>query len=200
MGLSPGDRFGRLVVKQEAEPATFKNGTKRIRYLCICDCGTEVIALKGLLRQGLTQSCGCFQSDRARKAKTKAAGFASFNKKYAQYRSGAEGRGMGFNLTLDELTLIIQKECVYCGSEAPSWNLYINSDGRAKMSSQVKNQETIDRAWIKANGIDRINNSIGYTPDNCVSCCRFCNSMKSNFTRAEFLKHATKIVAYNSTE
>jgi hypothetical protein len=30
----------------------------------------------------------------------------------------------------------------------------------------------------EVNGIDRVDNSKGYTKDNCVSCCQFCNRMK----------------------
>ena len=37
------------------------------------------------------------------------------------------------------------------------------------------------------NGIDRIDNNIGYTIDNSVSCCKYCNFAKNDFLLDEFL-------------
>lgn len=50
-----GERYGRYVVIAEAEPSP----TKRTRWLCRCDCGTEKIVLGGSLSRGQTTSCGC---------------------------------------------------------------------------------------------------------------------------------------------
>jgi hypothetical protein len=36
------------------------------------------------------------------------------------------------------------------------------------------------------NGVDRIDNSIGYTKENCVPCCTICNWAKSNRGVDEF--------------
>lgn len=62
---------------------------------------------------------------------------------------------------------LITGDCVYCGSESK---------------------------WPNArNGIDRVNSSIDYVPDNCVSCCKFCNRAKSNRSMEEFLNWAIKL-------
>lgn len=45
----------------------------------------------------------------------------------------------------------------------------------------------------QANGIDRVDNSIGYTVSNCVSCCSFCNHAKKDHTKKEFLEAITRI-------
>ena len=47
------------------------------------------------------------------------------------------------------------------------------------------------------NGIDRINNAIGYINNNVVPCCWKCNRFKGNMDREELLKHATKVCLYN---
>ena len=47
---------------------------------------------------------------------------------------------------------------------------------------------------VVCNGIDRIDNSRGYTLDNVSSCCTRCNIMKGNMSRNEFLDHISKIV------
>lgn len=36
------------------------------------------------------------------------------------------------------------------------------------------------------NGVDRINNSIGYVIENCVPCCRQCNRSKDILNQKEF--------------
>lgn len=43
------------------------------------------------------------------------------------------------------------------------------------------------------NGIDRVLNTLGYHPENCVSCCSKCNYMKSDMTVFDFIEHISKI-------
>lgn len=57
-----GERFNKLVVVSEVKKD--RHGHKR--YLCQCDCGNEVVVVKGQLTSGKTGSCGCFQRERAR--------------------------------------------------------------------------------------------------------------------------------------
>ena len=42
-------------------------------------------------------------------------------------------------------------------------------------------------------GIDRVNNNIGYVLNNCVSCCKFCNSAKLDRTLIEFRDWIKKV-------
>jgi hypothetical protein len=86
--------------------------------------------------------------------------------KFNQYKSTAKKRGIDFNITFDEFCTFWQKPCTYCGSEI----------------------ETI--------GLDRKDNNIGYTVDNIVPCCEFCNIMKRNHTYIEFLNQIEKIYSY----
>ena len=44
-------------------------------------------------------------------------------------------------------------------------------------------------------GIDRIDNKLGYIPENCVSCCKECNTMKMDSTLEVFLNKVSKIAA-----
>lgn len=46
-------------------------------------------------------------------------------------------------------------------------------------------------------GIDRIDNSIGYTKENSASCCKTCNYMKKTFSVHDFLSHIKKIYIQN---
>lgn len=52
-----GKRFGNLVVIQRNGLA--KNG--KVKWLCKCDCGNEIIAVGNDLESGSTKSCGCIR-------------------------------------------------------------------------------------------------------------------------------------------
>lgn len=54
-----GQRFGKLVVLERAE----NQGTKT-RWKCRCDCGNIVIKVGSNLKNGDTQSCGCFRNQK----------------------------------------------------------------------------------------------------------------------------------------
>lgn len=51
-------KFGRLAVK-----ARGPNEGTRATWLCICDCGKEVVVCGKKLRTGHTRSCGCYRSE-----------------------------------------------------------------------------------------------------------------------------------------
>lgn len=81
-------------------------------------------------------------------------------------KKGAEKRNLIFNLTKKLFKTLLSQPCYYCGSKLKG--------GR--------------------NGIDRLNNNIGYTKGNCVSCCKKCNFMKRNMGVKEFFTHCKKIM------
>ena len=89
---------------------------------------------------------------------------------YRQYRTKANNRGLEFNLTRDEVSYITSQNCVYC-EDVPRERMV----GLSHYPIQVI-----------ANGIDRVDNSKGYVPNNCVSCCLTCNLMKNKSSLEEF--------------
>lgn len=50
-----GQRFGKLVVTERAPNGAGGN----VRWICRCDCGTEIVVFGSSLKNGSTQSCGC---------------------------------------------------------------------------------------------------------------------------------------------
>lgn len=56
-----GQRFGRLVVSEEAP----KQGQAR-RWSCLCDCGASKTVQHGHLKGGKVASCGCLRAETAR--------------------------------------------------------------------------------------------------------------------------------------
>lgn len=83
---------------------------------------------------------------------------------YSRYDSGAKRRGYDFNLLFDEFITLIILPCLYCGNDPSPFN-----------------------------GIDRLDNTIGYEWDNCVPCCSTCNRMKWQHSVGVFLDHINKI-------
>lgn len=65
-----GKRFQRWTVLREDGYTEGKN-KRYYRYLCICDCGTILSVIGRNLRKGITESCGCFQKERAAAAQEK---------------------------------------------------------------------------------------------------------------------------------
>lgn len=41
--------------------------------------------------------------------------------------------------------------------------------------------------------VDRIDSLKGYSQDNCVPCCKYCNRMKMDMDRSKFLAHVSRI-------
>ena len=67
--IKEGERYGRLTVIREVEPHIFPNGKQRRKFLCQCDCGSEPIeVLLNSLTSGNTNSCGCYQREKASKS------------------------------------------------------------------------------------------------------------------------------------
>jgi hypothetical protein len=72
--------------------------------------------------------------------------------RFTQLKYTAKARNMEMNLTLADLTQILLLPCHYCGGK-------LNETGY---------------------GLDRKDNAKGYTIENVVPCCDFCNKLKSN--------------------
>ena len=85
------------------------------------------------------------------------------NKIKRAYKSNAKARGLSWELTDEQFLELVTKDCTYCGHSQ------------------------------KYNGIDRIDSSKGYTINNCVPCCTWCNVMKLNYNESEFLAHIRQI-------
>ncbi|KKM91273.1 hypothetical protein LCGC14_1230250, partial [marine sediment metagenome] len=95
---------------------------------------------------------------------------ASFNALYSGYKYSAKVRDRVFELTKTQFRILTRQKCVYCGSEPKN----------------VYHRKNTNGPYI-CNGIDRVDNSVGYTKDNCVPCCKFCNRAKGIETTKNFI-------------
>lgn len=98
------------------------------------------------------------------------------NNMYRQYKWSAKQRGYSFGISKDEFNKIVFMKCHYCGTE-PNQKRSITE----KLRSVYHGGE-----YILINGIDRINNSIGYEIENCAPCCFICNKAKSTMSVKEW--------------
>lgn len=173
-----GLKFNRLTVIEEISKQLKSHN--RIKWLCKCDCGNEVIVSANKLANGHTKSCGCIRKEvDYGKGRRKEFGESAKNMLIWTYKYNAKRKNLEFLLTDDELTKLFEGNCHYCGCEPK--NLYTKPN---------------TYGWYKHNGIDRKNNKIGYITSNVVSCCSICNYTKHKFNYEDFLLWIKKSYEY----
>ena len=91
-------------------------------------------------------------------------------------------RNIYWDLTFEQWSDMIQQSCHVCGS-SPTLR-----EGKVHMMVGTR---------VPINGLDRIDNGIGYTLNNVRPCCSTCNYMKHRLNEKEFLNHIEKIWRYN---
>lgn len=162
-----GRRFGRLTVLKIGPKGNHNN-----YVLCKCDCGNEKEIWGTTLHQGRCRSCGCIVKEKGKKR--------GLNGAISLYKRHAKERNLIFSLTECEFLDLCKKDCFYCGKE-PSNRLY------------KQNKDGTEMNFIY-NGIDRIENTIGYVLENCVPCCKICNYMKRETSFSQWKKHMELIL------
>jgi len=94
---------------------------------------------------------------------------------------------MEWQLTNEEVIALAGSSCYYCGVEPNNpFNVFKTKEGSPRKG--IKNFERIEEAAIVYNGVDRLDNDVGYITNNTVSCCKICNHAKHTQTVAEFFQ------------
>jgi len=109
------------------------------------------------------------RKDRVRNFKNEA--FKNLKRYYKDYIKSATKRGYNITLDFDRFSELVQAACYYCGNKTA--------------------QET--------NGIDRLDNTVGYTKENCVSACWTCNRMKHVSSKEFFIEKCAIIIKQKQT-
>lgn len=104
---------------------------------------------------------------------------------YQQYKKKARKRGLLFELSYEDFVDITQHECYLCGVQ-PS-QVYVHTQGR----------KSYDNNPFTYNGIDRVENSIGYVTGNLASSCGTCNMAKRFLDIESFLKYIKRAYKFN---
>ena len=179
--IAIGMRFGKWTVLGKG-PLEFK---KHSSWLCRCDCGTEKFVRSAHLKRGLSTTCGCSRKEAARtmgKNRRLSGNLQAIRSRFNGYRYAAKNRDIEFHLTIEEFISITAKDCHYCGA-APS-----------NVEKNATNPDDLSLAFIYS-GIDRLDNSQGYTIRNSVPCCRRCNLAKNDQSLKDFLRSAELVAS-----
>ena len=185
--FKPGQRFGRLVFIKEL-PKTTSNQHSVRQFLWKCDCGNPKTVRGYGVQWGRTTSCGCYHLEVIKRPKlNKRAEPENRSRRilWNLVRQRAHKLNREFNLTLDEFHRLSVSNCHYCGQ--PPLMLHQHNDYRTNIFCDPV---------YPHNGIDRIDSSKGYTPDNSVSCCKICNRAKGAMTVEEFKNWSLRLHAH----
>lgn len=139
-----GQRFGRYLVVEKSEKRT--KAMKQMVW-CLCDCGTKREVVVGNLRSGLTTSCGCWKDEKTSVRRKKHG--VSKTTMYHRYRS-------------------MIRRCY-----DPLHKHYKDYGGRgikvcSRWLESVENYiEDMGFPPFKEAQVDRTDNNLGYSKENC---------------------------------
>jgi len=154
-------RFGKLI----AIKPIGKDKYGQIQWQCRCDCGNIITTPTAYnLMKGAAKSCGCLQKELVTNLGKKNGlpyGDAPLHKLYSNYLKKAKIGNREFALTREQFKYLTSGICYYCGKQP---------------NQKIRGFRLGDIYFY--NGIDRVDNERGYTIDNCVSCCKRCNTIK----------------------
>lgn len=87
-----------------------------------------------------------------------------YQRRFYSMQRNAKARNIEFNLSKNDVIKLMMSPCNYCG------------DNR-----------------LDNFGVDRIDSNIGYFIDNCVPCCKTCNTAKLDLSLDDFKSHVIKM-------
>ena len=175
-----GEKYNKLLIQ-----SVYKDEKSIVRAVCLCDCGKIKHINLETIKQNTTKSCSCYRrkimvhhTEKKRALIRLAYGEAAFNAVCRKYKSHAKNAKREFNLDRNQLKILFESSCYYC--DATPANVFKGSGMNGDYTY---------------NGIDRKDNSLGYTIQNCITCCKQCNFAKG-FQSFEdfvlFLKRVSK--------
>jgi 5-methylcytosine-specific restriction endonuclease McrA len=183
--VKPGDTFGILtVIKRAQDRPSPQSGKNQRWYQCTCECGVIKEIPAASLYTGRTTSCGCLSAKRRKEVfpgHNKLTPEETIQKHYwrrytylSKYIVNDPRKIV--TISFEEFLSLISQPCQYCGD----------------IDTKIKKRAIGDVVY-KANGLDRLNNSKGYTIDNVVPCCKKCNRAKNDMDVDIFLSWVKKV-------
>ena len=185
-----GDKYGRLTVISHAG----KDHRSKHLWLCLCECGNEKVVVADNLSSGKSNSCGCLKAEfLARKGNQyglyEDREVALLRVQYHHLKKRNKSKGFGEVINFEVFSLLSKSPCKYCGLE--------HSKEIEDRLNESKKQKRLSDHVLKCNGIDRVDSSMGYTLDNSVACCKFCNTAKHTMSENDFYKWIKRVYDFN---
>lgn len=153
--------------------------------LCECACGLRKLVERHSLKYGQSRGCSSCSRLKYGNPSTYKVGMVAARSLHNNYQHSAKRRGIEFRLSFDEFVDVVTRPCVYCG-QAERQEVRLHKAGR-------RSQEP-----FKYNGLDRLDNAVGYLPRNVQACCIRCNIAKHHFSEDEFFQQVKLIYEHNN--
>jgi len=184
------DKHGRLTVISHAG----KDHRNKHLWLCLCECGNEKVVVSDNLSSGKSNSCGCLKAEfLARKGNQyglhEDREVALLKVQYSHLKRRDKKKGFSDTLSLDVFSLLSKSPCKYCGLE--------HSKEIEDRLNESKSQKRLSDHVLKCNGIDRVDSSKGYTVENSVACCKYCNTAKNTMSENDFYEWIKRVYEFN---
>lgn len=156
-----GNKYGNLTVVSESEE---RAEDRSLRWKVVCSvCDGISYKTSSDLKRGRTSCLSICKDNISINSPIKCI--------FSNYKRNANKRQLDFQLTFSEFKQMILRNCNYCSS--PPRSFFKKKRGKV---------------GVHYNGIDRVDSSKGYTVNNTVTCCKFCNLAKNRFSVEEFLE------------
>ena len=180
------DNYGRLSVIKHAG----KDDRGKHLWLCKCSCGNEKVVVSDNLSSGKSNSCGCLRNEvLARKGNQYGIYIdrekALLKVQYSHLKRRNMKMGYDEVMDLETFSTLVKSPCKYCGIEY--------SKEIEDRLNESKKQKRLSDHILKCNGVDRQDSKLGYTIDNSVPCCKYCNFAKHTMTEADFYRWIKKV-------
>lgn len=167
-----------------SEPYSIKSGyTNRKAVDCKCDCGKilKKVVLSRLKDDSVKSCKDCSFKTRELNKKKIVTQIEQLYNHNIVIRCKDSKKNISNDLSLEAFENLIYQNCYYCNDKpAPSM--------------RFKNKKYLNSDDILINGIDRVDSDLGYSIENCVSCCTVCNKMKMDLKQNEFILKIEKIM------
>lgn len=154
-----------------------KGGSRDVHWVCQCSCGNVKEISGHNLRKGNTKSCGCKEGSR------KETGVSASRHLFGRYKYRAKNKGLIWKISFKDFVFLTSQNCYFCGS------LPVNIVASTK-------QHRFNGNYVY-NGLDRLDNNLGYTIENVVPCCFTCNRAKNSMSIDDFFAWIHKILKHN---
>jgi hypothetical protein len=163
-----GQTFGRLTVLRR----DVNSKPKKVKWVCLCTCGKETSALTGNLRNGHTTSCSCAQRSYIH-------GHCPRGKRSRVYNAWMNMRDRCLNQNRPSYVYYGGRGITICDRWLDSFENFL-----ADMGEPPDGYE-----------LERVNNELGYSPENCVWANRKTQCRNTRSNRLVTYKGETRCIA-----